>query len=131
MIRVMAATAMTFVASQASAETYHCAARVVLGFDGVIIHDWRGTGDNQGQVVFSFDSAMGEYLEQTVGSAAAATDSAKLEVVLNKASGAGSILAVSVPRALALKVDESVHGVNYARFGREGHAEIGKCEKVR
>jgi len=113
----------------ASAQAYDCTARVALGYDGAVIADWRN-GETHGRVTFTFDAASGAYVERKEGSAAAITGGGKLTVVGGAGEGYGAIVAVSETGSLVLKLDDSVHGVNYVRLGHEGLAEIGTCERL-
>ena len=131
MVRGALIVAASLTASDALAATYHCVARVRLDHDGAVLADWRGDGGTHGRVSFSFDTATGDYVQRTDGSAAAITGAGKLRIVRGKGAGWGTVLAMAEHGSLVVKLDDSAHGVNYVRLDGDGLAEIGTCENIK
>jgi hypothetical protein len=112
--------------SSAHAVTYRCDAELVLGYSGVVLDDWRTNAGGSGQVSFGLDTETGVYSEVMHGSAGVLADRT-LEI--RRGQEVGSEVTIGLDRMMVVKIDDSVHGVNYVRLDEEGLAEIGTCTK--
>lgn len=114
---------------QAGAAVYECQARVVVGYQGQILQNWHESQEEPGQIRFTFDPASGQYIEQTVGSAALMTDSQRLDILRAPTDHGGDVVAMVKKGSMILRIDDNAHGVFYTRLDRNGAAEIGACSK--
>ena len=126
MTSAVAALVLPAVALEARAERFACTAELVVGYGGAVLSDWR-QGETSGRIRFDLDAASGSYQEAMEGSAAIAGER-MLEVRRGSEFG-GVETTVAIDAMMIVKVQQSVHGIHYARLGDEGLAEIGTCVK--